>query len=562
LQLARDSIRALHAIFAVYPNSTCPSGHAIPFLLAGTLVIFSVVIFLALSLRPFWLNSDVDGWVIFYSSVAALVLGILATVFSALIIRSFHAKVLPRRRKGTKPVSSATEYWLITIPEAVLAGAICAVFLGIVLHTDYLTGYFFAYRTLLLTSGVSPLTPILILSAGYFYWAWIHMRREGWIAARRELHTQAPEDAQAHINRVNEALENIFSKHVWRPALLFIVLWLVIAEPWSTFRTIEPRSYDFIYCLEFGVFYWMMALCWTQFIWSWKHFRVFLQWLERNPIRNAFSRLQKEITWVPLVSRLREHSLFISTRCWDALRALCGFQLPPDPGNSRREHHIRRLATLQEQIKPLADEVDVLGKTLECRIAKNEIIDGSPEYADLQRRLDDVARIVLQDLEEHEWKGDSDSIRREEALEKAKELTPEKRLIILKEEFVAYRYLVYMRYVFRQLSNLLGFVVAAFILSIISLQSYPFQGHRWIVFSSFYVFAALGVWIAIVFAQIDRDAVLSRLTDTNRNELGKTFFFRLAQYGALPLITVLATQFPWVNRLFFSWVRPALDILH
>jgi len=55
---------------------------------------------------------------------------------------------------------------------------------------------------------------------------------------------------------------------------------------------------------------------------------------------------------------------------------------------------------------------------------------------------------------------------------------------------------------------------------------------------------------------------MSRLTDTKANEVGRTFFFRLLQYGSLPLLTVLSSQFSWVNHTLFSWLRPVLEALH
>jgi len=131
----------------------------------------------------------------------------------------------------------------------------------------------------------------------------------------------------------------------------------------------------------------------------------------------------------------------------------------------------------------------------------------------------------------------------------------------LKEEFVALRYLMYIRYVIRHLRNLLGFVVSGFILSVLSTSSYPFQGHRWIGIASTIVFLALGIGVGRVLAQLDRDAILSRLSDTKANEVGRTFYVRLAQFGALPLLTVLASQFPSINSFLFSWVQPALEAL-
>jgi hypothetical protein len=37
---------------------------------------------------------------------------------------------------------------------------------------------------------------------------------------------------------------------------------------------------------------------------------------------------------------------------------------------------------------------------------------------------------------------------------------------------------------------------------------------------------------------------------------------RLVSYGALPLLTVLASQFPAIGRFLFSWVQPAIEALH
>jgi hypothetical protein len=115
--------------------------------------------------------------------------------------------------------------------------------------------------------------------------------------------------------------------------------------------------------------------------------------------------------------------------------------------------------------------------------------------------------------------------------------------------------------VLRQLSNWLGFIVAGFIISIISMNSYPFQAHRWIGFASLITLLAIGTGVTMVFAEMDRDPVLSRITDTKANEVGTTFFFRLARFGALPILTVLAAQFPSINRILFFWIKPAFEAL-
>jgi hypothetical protein len=76
------------------------------------------------------------------------------------------------------------------------------------------------------------------------------------------------------------------------------------------------------------------------------------------------------------------------------------------------------------------------------------------------------------------------------------------------------------------------------------------------------IFIALGVPIVITFAQMDKDAILSRLSDTEPGKLDSAFYVRLVSYGALPLLTVLASQFPSIGRFLFSWVQPAIETLH
>jgi hypothetical protein len=131
----------------------------------------------------------------------------------------------------------------------------------------------------------------------------------------------------------------------------------------------------------------------------------------------------------------------------------------------------------------------------------------------------------------------------------------------LSEEFIALRLLLFVRYVLRQLRNWLGFIVAGFVVSVISMNSYPFQAHRWIGLASLMTLIAIGTGVAFVFAEMDRDAILSRLSNTKANELGPTFFLRVARFGALPLLTVLSAQFPVINHTLFFWIKPAFEAL-
>jgi hypothetical protein len=64
------------------------------------------------------------------------------------------------------------------------------------------------------------------------------------------------------------------------------------------------------------------------------------------------------------------------------------------------------------------------------------------------------------------------------------------------------------------------------------------------------------------FAQMDRDAILSRLSGTEPGKLDRDFYYRVVSYGALPLLALLASQFPSIGRFLFSWLQPGLNALH
>jgi hypothetical protein len=49
-----------------------------------------------------------------------------------------------------------------------------------------------------------------------------------------------------------------------------------------------------------------------------------------------------------------------------------------------------------------------------------------------------------------------------------------------------------------------------------------------------------------------RNAILSRITDTTANELGWEFYLRLVTFGAVPVLTWLAYQFPEIGGTLYK----------
>src|SRR5215471_5737583 len=78
-------------------------------------------------------------------------------------------------------------------------------------------------------------------------------------------------------------------------------------------RSLESRPYDFLCCFVLVTLYWLVALCWIQFIQVWLKLRKWLESLEIHPLREAFSRLEKQVNWVPLVTNPPSHTLLITS---------------------------------------------------------------------------------------------------------------------------------------------------------------------------------------------------------------------------------------------------------
>jgi hypothetical protein len=525
---------ALSALLSAYPT-TRPRSHERPFLLAATVALMSALAVFSLPMSQF-LSFP---WARPYLIVAAICLFLLICL----------AVWLSFGKQADK-----------FIVVMVWGLAICAlwIWVDLILRSAYKTGYFMAYRSLYLGNGVAPGIPIILVAAAYYGWAWINLNRE--VAARdRRAMLKHHQDRNAPVSelctlmyRTDDQINDISSGRIRLFALVLLGLWFLLLWPPSTLRSVEYYLYDVLYTLILLTLYWCICLVCVQFFRCWRHFKTFLEALERHPVRNAFSRLPKEIYWIPLVSVRPRKSLLVSSRIQDCLKNILK-QLSPISLLPDRQ--------VMDCLRRSHDRSETLIQKLEQTLTTNSYVDPLL-YGQLQQYFDDAEQCITQHLRTNAWAdGDSDSLRQENQHRPCSPLSPPEKLGLLEEEYVALRWLLFIRYVMRQLRNLLGFIIAGFIISVISLSAYPFRGHRWIGLSNVAILIAIGIVVVMVLAGMDKDAILSRLTESKANELGKTFFFRLVQFGALPVLTVLTAQFPTINRILFSWLRPVLEAL-
>jgi len=127
------------------------------------------------------------------------------------------------------------------------------------------------------------------------------------------------------------------------------------------------------------------------------------------------------------------------------------------------------------------------------------------------------------------------------------------------EEFVALLYLGYIRMVLLQIRTRIMTATAMYILLLWALTSYPFLNHHSIVIGLSCLLAGLSTAVSWIYSQMHLDDILNRTTETHTGKLGADFFTKILSMVGIPLLTLVASQFPEISNVVFSWLEPGLS---
>lgn len=457
-------------------------------------------------------------------------------------------------------------------------------------------GAFFSYRCLHPFSGVSPLGPTVLLLWGWFFWALLHAKRlrlsmqsrprlpdaenferEPCLQAHKEQPDMFVSDARMRNGLLQDATCLMISRRVLQRVfraesgphtkLLDTVLMLLLgalAVVWIGlcpihaldhfgFRAGPTTLYElFIGLLLVPLLIIAMCAAARLFLMSAALRAQLLEPLERMPLRQAFTRLQ-DFHWV---SMLREGGQLERWR--DMSRSTEGIrQILHDPDLPEE----CRTSKLEEQKQALEKEIAELQKYVR---SLREI---GPQQNAPKRAWQYMEEIELQYVACSErilccillphWLEKRHNLMQS----KGKAAEAEPNVVLLAEEFLAIRYVAFIRAALAQMRYLLLFITVALVLVMLAINIYPFQPKQEIAWAVTGLFLAFSVGIVLVLAQMHRNPLLSRITDKAAHELGAAFYLRVAGFGVVPLITWLATQYPSIGGLLYSVVKPGLDVM-
>jgi DNA-binding transcriptional MerR regulator len=457
-------------------------------------------------------------------------------------------------------------------------------------------GAFFSYRCLHPLSGVSPLAPTVLLLWGWFFWALLHAKRLRLaMNCRPQLpdavnfekepclrqHKSQPDmfvsDARMRSGLLQDTtclmisrrlLQRIFradraphTKLLDGVLMLFLggltILWIGLCPMHALDHFGDRVGPTTLYELFIGLLLvplLLLAMCAAArlFLMSAAMRAHLLEPLERMPMRQAFTRLQ-DFHWVTM---LRESGQLERWR--DMSRSTEGIrQILNDPDLPEA----CRTGRLTEQKEALEAEIAELQQHVRA-LRENGPQPDAPKRAceymqDIEQRYAACAESILCCILLPYW------------LEKRHNLMQstgpcaddEPNVVLLAEEFLAIRYVAFIRGVLAQMRYLLLFITVALVLVMLAINSYPFQPKQEIAWVVTGLFLAFSVGIIVALAQMHRNPLLSRITDKEAHALGATFYLRVAGFGAVPLITWLATQYPSIGGMLYSIVKPGLDVM-
>ncbi|QNI31120.1 hypothetical protein H7849_18730 [Alloacidobacterium dinghuense] len=439
---------------------------------------------------------------------------------------------------------------------------------------DKQTGFAFASRSLHLSSGVCPILPLLLVSVGFLIAAVVNLNALSMAVTRNPalplIHWPYLDLASWQI-RLTGFTELWYGLPGMDGKLLAAVVFLVclLLHPQKLFATFDTPYIGWLYTFNFVLSIWTVLWLWVRFTRIWGVLRGGLDSLEGSPLRFAFSRLPSIFSVDPIwsYSGLRR-VVTLPMRWFEYLKVA-----PPvaDEKQSILTDNLHELRTILQEMRD-AQWLDnrtyctFSHKQNEYAIQLSEVpaIRASWERGGPDCSISGASTCKPEKSEEGENKeAHCPQSRADIPSPCGTVFGPDNCLVEIGNEFIAMRVGAYVRYVTLQMKNLMTFMSLGFLLTLLAAISYPFDRPQIIAWAATLTLAALLFTVGTVLAQMDRDAILSRMSNSTPGQVRYMAFVKhMLAVGGLPIVTVLATLFPAIGSYLFSWAAPILESLH
>jgi hypothetical protein len=429
-----------------------------------------------------------------------------------------------------------------------------------------------AFRAVHLTNGVSPMVSLLLLLCGFYCWFWQTLSGLALQGEGRPILPSHKYLARG-LARISDSMAcNIEARAIPLPGFRQISLYLlpiaILALPLYALRHEGPDGFDpILHSLENRPFnetlhallalalYILLFEC-AQLVSTWLSLKRLLLALNRTPLRRTFTALQglsMRSLWNLSGTSSRARYTIYSHQLESLLRLRNVLRLIPSCGSDDAE--IR--ASIEAACERGRRFVEKRSKTADLAMVNDR--DG--------RQMREVfcgcAEQILNDLILPEWSSETDSMDLLKDGEKADSnfAPPLSRDEPTRhaEEFVCLIYVGYLQNLLGRMRTMvlsIGGVLAGFAFS---LAFYPYVPRPTLAIVLLMLVAVLGSAVALVYAGLERDSTLSRITNTEPGKLGAGFWLRYGSFIGVPILGLLVAQFPAITDFVTSWIEPGLN---
>jgi len=311
----------------------------------------------------------------------------------------------------------------------------------------------------------------------------------------------------------------------------------------------------------FVLFFVVLALLtlwlnWFRFINIWVHLRNILEHLESVPIRAAFQRLPHEKS-LAILQWSSSPDRFLLPQVLDKFRALASVDPSQENIELKDQFELRIAALMKEGVV----ETEV--------VEYKRVVGGSPRSGlrafsrspdalvrDAREEMTWLLNVLSARLLKEYWNRGASGSKPDQEPQLAD------RKYVLAEDIVAIPFYAYVHHVIKELRNILFFLGIAVSLLFATFHTYAFRADESIDWWFFGLFAFIGAGIVVVIAQMERNALLSRLSNGTPGQLGTNFYLQLLKYGTVPFLTICGSQVPSISHFLLNWVQPAVHALH
>ncbi|MGA7339265.1 MAG: hypothetical protein WBX18_01620, partial [Terracidiphilus sp.] len=429
-----------------------------------------------------------------------------------------------------------------------------------------------AYRAVHLTNGVSPMVSLLLILSGFYWWFWhtlsgLALLGEGKPILPRQNHLDG---ALARIsNDMAEKIESLAIPfpgwhQVWVYLFPIAVLVLPLYALWHEgpagfdpiFHSVENHAFnEALHALLAVALYLLIFEC-TQLLGTWLSLKRLLLALNRTPLRRTFSALQglsMQSLWSMSGTSSRARYTIFSHQLESLfhLRNLLGSFASRDCGD--------------EWIRGAIDTACERGiKFVEKRSKGADLaMINDREGRHMREEFCQCMEHVLTDLILPKWLKETRSLDLMEDGGKAndKVVLPlsEDEPIRNAEEFVCLIYVGYLQNLLARMRTMVLSIVGVLAGFAFSLAFYPYVPRPTITITLLILVAVLGSAVALVYAGLERDSTLSRITNTEPGKLGMGFWVRYGSFIGVPILGMLVSQFPAITDFVTSWIEPSLN---